>query len=517
MKLKTHVFFNFLIFTLIVSACGPSKLKKTVYEQPQTSSIPDYLKVIKVHMKNGELFVLSHWELDNSEKTVNGKGSHFDADRNEILTDAQFSIPISNIALFEGNAIDNNGQTGQIVSMSAVSFLNLFLSVYCASDPKACFGSCPTYYAHNGRELSLQGEGFSSSMAKVYEAKDLDMLYDAHNQSDTFKLEIRNEALETHMIRFCDLIVIPKDETEKIYASSDYRFYASSKTDQPELCRGNEGDILYQVKEYDKIERYSKADSFNLMKKEFIDLIFKNNHKDYGLVLTSRQTLMTTYLFYQTMAYFGNTLPYWTTKLENGNRILKNKGLNMYDRLGGIEIFIKTKKNTWKKIEEIQEMGPIASDFHLIKLPEIPGDKIHIRLKMTQGLWRIDYLSLAELDYEVFPIRIKPNRLVKQGFDQQKSLKVLNDTSEYLVTLPGEKYIAYYNLPQNESLFEYYLLSKGYYLEWMREEWLKEENKKMMTLLFMRPNKYLKEMAPKFKKVEPIIENFFWRTKIQTH
>ena len=73
------------------------------------------------------------------------------------------------------------------------------------------------------------------------------------------------------------------------------------------------------------------------------------------------------------------------------------------------------------------------------------------------------------------------------------------------------------NRHQNESLFEFYLLSKGYYLEWMREEWLKEENKEMMTLLFMRPNKYLKEMAPKFKKVEPIIENFFWKTKIQTH
>lgn len=136
---------------------------------------------------------------------------------------------------------------------------------------------------------------------------------------------------------------------------------------------------------------------------------------------------------------------------------------------------------------------------------------------MTQGLWRIDYISLAELDNEVFPIRIKPDRLVKQGFDEPNSLKALNNTSEYLVTLPGEKYTAYYNLPQDESLFEFYLFSKGYYLEWMREEWLKEENKKMMTMAFMRPNKYLKEMAPKFKKVEPIIENFFWKTKIQTH
>jgi len=509
---------NNLVFILCIAiSCGPSKINRNVYEVSSRSSISKEAKVVKVHMNNGDLIILSKWSFDNNNHVLHGTGSHYDASRNELSVDKDYSIELEEIALFETNSIDNDGgQTGQTITMAGFSLLNFLVTVPCMADPKACFGSCPTYYAYNGKEMSLQGEGFSSSMAKTYESQDLDMLFDVVNDSDTFMLEIRNEALETHMIRYCDLIVLPRYPTERIYASQNGTFYASSRTVEPEKCSAAEGDILQKIIEYDEIERYSAADSTNLISKESVEITFPNDKKKYGLVITSRQTLMTTFLFYQTMAYFGSTLPYWTSKLESGNEGIKNRGLKMYGKLGGIEVLIK-KGNKWKKIGEIDEMGPIASDFHLIELPEMSAEKLDIRLRMTKGLWRIDYISLVELGSKVEPIRIQPFQVQNKNTEPTNYATILNDSSKYLVTLPGERYMAYYMLPEEELQFEYYLLSKGYYLEWMREEWLEEENRQMISTLFLRPNKYLKEMAPKFKKVEPFIDNIFWNTKIQTH
>jgi hypothetical protein len=63
----------------------------------------------------------------------------------------------------------------------------------------------------------------------------------------------------------------------------------------------------------------------------------------------------------------------------------------------------------WTKVNQIEEMGPIASDIHLIKLPETVKSPLRVRLKMTKGLWRIDYLALAKLEESIEPVRIQPS------------------------------------------------------------------------------------------------------------
>ena len=511
------VWYILLVTLLLICSCKPSRLVKSTYESTAPLSFPVSMKIIKTHMKNGDLYILNRWSYDNVHQTLQGNGSHYDQFRNELAANKNFALPIEEIALFEGNILDNSGQTVQTVAMSATSVLSFIANIICASDPKACFGSCPTYYAYNGREMSLQGEGFSSSMYQVFEQKELDMMYDVHNLSDTFMLEIRNEALETHMIRYCDLLVIPRYETERVYASMEGTFYTSSRIVEPDSCEALEGDIRPKVRYYDEVERFSMADSIDLSKKESITLTFPNDHKKYGLIITSRQSLMTTFLFYQTMAYFGTKLAHWVTRVDRGHQMLVNKCQKINEQLGGIEVFMELNHKKWIKIDEIKEMGPIASDFHLIELPEVNGDKINIRLQMTQGLWRIDYVALAELENKVEPIRIQPFQLTKSGRSIPEILGILNDPSQYFVTFPGDRYHAYYNLPEDERLYEYYILSEGYYQEWMREEWFAEENRNMMSMIFLKPKKYLEVMAPEFKKAEPFMEEIFWNSKLQTH
>ena len=49
------------------------------------------------------------------------------------------------------------------------------------------------------------------------------------------------------------------------------------------------------------------------------------------------------------------------------------------------------------------------------------------------------------------------------------------DDDRYFITYPGEQYLLSFNLPgfKVESEATYFIRSKGYYIEWLRKEWLK--------------------------------------------
>jgi hypothetical protein len=89
----------------------------------------------------------------------------------------------------------------------------------------------------------------------------------------------------------------------------------------------------------------------------------------------------------------------------------------------------------------------------------------------------------------------------------------LIDTSRVLVTLPGDVYTLTYILPDDYLNYELFLESRGYYMEWIRDEWLAEENPALARMMFLNPQKALKKIAPEFKKVEAEIEQQFWGSR----
>ena len=63
--------------------------------------------------------------------------------------------------------------------------------------------------------------------------------------------------------------------------------------------------------------------------------------------------------------------------------------------------------------------------------------------------------------------------------------------------------------------YQLFLESKGYYVEWMRQEWLKEEDPEMVQLMIRNPKEYLKLLAPEYKSREDEMENIFWNSKFR--
>lgn len=80
------------------------------------------------------------------------------------------------------------------------------------------------------------------------------------------------------------------------------------------------------------------------------------------------------------------------------------------------------------------------------------------------------------------------------------------------MTRPGDRYTVVYNLPDAGRAHEVFLESRGYYLEWMRQEWLKEDNPFFAQQMFTDPQAMLRRIAPEFKRVEAQMDSIFWRS-----
>ena len=69
-----------------------------------------------------------------------------------------------------------------------------------------------------------------------------------------------------------------------------------------------------------------------------------------------------------------------------------------------------------------------------------------------------------------------------------------------------------FRLPEGEQ--ELFLESRGYYYEWMRDEWLKEEDQAAALQLVANPRAALVRLAPKFKAIEPDMDRVFWQSRV---
>jgi hypothetical protein len=167
----------------------------------------------------------------------------------------------------------------------------------------------------------------------------------------------------------------------------------------------------------------------------------------------------------------------------------------------------------WDSVATIRETGPLASDVRVVPLPVRAGP-VRVRLRVAKGAWRLDAAGLVSLTERVTPIRLAPSSvLLADGRPTPEAHASLVTSREPLVTFPGDKYTLIYTLPGDAEGYELFLETKGYYLEWMRSEWLAEENPMRAAALFLDPAGSLRRLAPEFKRVEPGLEAAFWRSK----
>jgi hypothetical protein len=503
-----------LILSLICGAGVATACAKRVHRQVTAPSEPETLDgnapFLKAHMRDGRLYVLSGWVVDSVSRRVRGSGWRYEADRG-VADSGQYLVELDSAALYETNTVRVSGSVAPLAVLTGIS---VGVTAYCAANPKACFGSCPTFYVHDGVRERLQAEGFSASVAPSLEATDIDALNRVQPRDGRWvDVRMRNEALETHVVRSVNLLAAPRVPGHRVFVDAKSRFWAVENIRAPLACVGEEGDCLRAVQAFDDTERISTADSTDLATRETLELTFTASASEHpALILASRQSLLPTFLLYQAFAYMGRSVGEWLAAFERRDDATKRRTARLVEMLGGIEVLVRSGDGTWNTVETVLETGPLASDVRIVPLPTT-ADTLHIRLRLAKGAWRIDYVALAAVDGTVEPIRLAPQTVTTAlGTDTAARAKLV-DPTDVLVTMPGDDYALHYLLSADAGTYEFFLESTGYYLEWMRAEWLAEENRLAALQLFADPAGALRALAPRFKEIEPTLETTFWNSK----
>lgn len=381
------------------------------------------------------------------------------------------------------------------------------LGIYCLTVPKACFGSCPTFYQGESDHLfHSDAEGFTNAILPSLEHKDIDALPEIMYPGSEH-ITMKNEALETHNINEVVLLSVPKLEGTEVLHAVDDRFYRTRKG--PELSAKHDGIKMAEVEDRDGLEWFVPTHQEDLAHKTHISISTRlDPSKKYGLQLTYRQTLLSTYLFYSTLENMGGDYGR-RMAIMNHNDAQKKwllKG-GLMKHLGPIEV----RDVKGKRIGAFEETGPIAQNTQLLPLEHTNGQ---IELELTQGLWRIDHMRIVEIVEEVAP---KPHRItfVEMNNNRMPSeANALNSEGDYLVSLPGEERVLHFEaLPSPSHVF---LSSKGYYLEWSRTSWNDPGQPRALNKMLLQPRQFLRDEAEAFKVYENEMEPLFWSSKLNT-
>ncbi len=499
-----------------------------------TTGIPFF----KVHYTNGDVAFLEEWNLNPAQDTLFGQGRVFDFNR-AVGRSGMIGIPVEEIAIVETNQLNaiRSKDNGRMTAIAVVAGVNAIGGILCLTNPKACFGSCPTFYLDGPQPLQAAvAEGFSSSVAPSLEKKDIDDLgFSA--PAGPFGLTMKNEALETHMVNQLELLAIPKPADQQVYFDSEGKFYRGDSPITPATARAGKKDIAPLLSEMDHQEYFSVTDSFDLFAEEEVILEFDDLPPDrLGAVIHFRQTLLTTYIFYSLLSYAGNEVGHFYTNLETDpnlqelfssthdrieTNLTSSRRLDSpFSRLGSISVqYWDEGERRWVPAGSVHESGPIAINRSLIALPEELKGRKQLRLKviMAKGLWRLDYLGLASIKEAAQPLEIQLEGIEVIDGREQKTADVHAVDNAYLIAFPGNAYRLDFNLPETTPGKDYalFLSSQGYYLEWMREAWLKEKNIPKLKKMLSGDPGFWRDFALSYKAEEAGMDSVFWNSKYE--
>ena len=283
---------------------------------------------------------------------------------------------------------------------------------------KALFGSCPTIYVDTDEGPVLQAEAFSYSIAPLLEARDVDRLEVEPDDDGFIRLELRNEALETHYINHLELLAVEHDADVRVVP--DERGLPIGMTDPVPPARALDRDgrsVLPELTQRDRlafattdarIRAASTVDS-----RDFIELAFPSvpDADTVVAVLELRNSLLNTVLFYDLMLgsagagaldWLGRSMDRIDGAVELGRWFHETMGL-------AVEVFDGER---WQETARVGDSGPIAWKELGVRIPVLEPDSIRLRLGFLADEWRIDRVEIGRPERLGRSSRIPVSRIV---------------------------------------------------------------------------------------------------------
>jgi hypothetical protein len=500
------------LLALATWSCSRVWEARYVRPPPPIALDPD-AAFVKCHMSDGTVYVFDRWSLTQG-RWLSGSATHYGAGR-DVLKSGNFQIDLATVALIETNRPQDVIRWGY-VTVGVVGTIAGGVGAYCASSPKACFGSCPTFYAWDGRETALQAEGFSASIARSLEETDVDALASDHLGGGPYAVVMRNEAFETHFVDSVRLLSVPRRQGRTVVRAGG-TFFDAGAPRAPTACAAGGGDCLRAVAAFDADELRSTVDPQDLATREKVVLSFADVAGRRAIVLSARNSFVNTFVYYQLLAFMGRSAGDWLLTLEKGGTRAAGRLREMSDPLAHITVRVVDERGVPRDAGMFSEVGPIAADTEAILVPGVgaEGRELKVELEMAKGSFRLERVALVSIGEEARPRVLAPSRVrvLDGGGDGQAAGRALAPGGDRLVTYPGDAYELSFDLPAGPQ--QLFLESRGYYYEWMRREWLAEENPEEVRRFFTAPREAYRRWAPTFARIEPGMERAFWTSRFR--
>ena len=468
--------FLFLASTFLVACVTVRHIAITPIESGEKADLPILVESpVKAHLTDGSTIIYPKGVTVDDDK-VKGQGFKYDItlEQSEPVTE----VDLEDIAAMESyQDVVNTGATVAASTVATVGGGAAGLMLL-----KAIFGSCPTTYSLENGEPVLEAESFSYSIAPGFEVRDVDRLGVASVGQSSIELEMRNEALETHYVNHIELLEVVHTPEESVYADAAGGPVVVGELIAPDMVVDRSGRRIDEIIGVADGNAWSTATEVlrNVSAgdmEDYVDLEFDRPASAEGLalVLRLRNSLLNTVLLYDVMLN------------EQGFRALDWMGKDLdrlwptyklarwYQQKLGMRVAVWD-RGEYRNVATLGDTGPIAWNELAILLPASKGDKVKVRLSFIADNWRIDRVALAT-GARSGKTRNIPVSEVRSaaGLDHKEAQSNLRAADEsYVITKPGEYLRLHFDLGPDRSDMQrtWFLAAEGYYIEWMRKEWL---------------------------------------------
>jgi hypothetical protein len=471
---------------------------------------------VKAHLKDGSTIVFTEG-ITIAGGVVSGKGVQYD------LTLAQSanveSVPLESVAAMESFRTEVKGAESVIVSTLATAGT----IVATAALAVAIFGSCPTVYSDEGNVE--EAELFSSSIAPLLEGRDLDRLQAQPNSSGVLRIEIRNEAMETHYINHLQIVEVRHASDEFVLPDQQGRPIAVRNVRAPAALGDRRGrDLRATLAAADGdfyrtdrrvIEGAALADMDDWID---VDAEVPAGADSIALVFRMRNSLLSTTLLYEVMLgtagaraidWLGRDLAQISTAVELGV---------WHHRRAGMHISV-LRDGVYREVVRLPDTGPISWHDVAARIPVEPGEtSLRLRLSFLADHWRIDRVAVASTvgDRVTRPIQLSKVSGAGERIeaDALKALQAPDD--RYLQTGPGEHFFVHFetgSAPASERR-TFLLSSQGYYTEWIRGSWIQNAS---ATEPFRPTDESLLVALRRWKSSRETFEERFRNDRVPVH
>ena len=476
-----------IISLLFLLNCFPSK-KANMLEPDAVKSIKQVKSPTKVFLLDASVLLFPNGFLvDDGMVVGRGQRAWINRSDNRIRTRR---IPLDSIAAMTYYELEHTAgeQFGSFL-LGLFGPPMTFLGLYCLACPKCCFGSCPTVYAYDGKKYQFEAELFSYSISKYFQDSDLDRLAVQTPKDGRLRIRVSNEALETHYINQFSLLTVNHPSGTRIFPSPEGGFISTRQLSSPMSVINSMGENVSRfVDNYDSL--WYRSDSIRVKN------LTVNAHRDWldakidtpmysdriKLVFRLRNTLLSTILFYDVvLASQGIDAITWAEKM-NANPLYSAQFNTLYKIYAGVKIKV-LRNGEWELRSSVSDVGPIAWKDMAVEIPLKKNDvnqrgELNIRLEFFTDNFMIDYIAYEVGGSAEDSLHISeslPSRILDDSSIKREDVFSLiqNNDSKYLVTNPGESFYFDYDLrsaPRMQTTL--FVRSKGFYIEWMRGNWL---------------------------------------------